>query len=100
MSEYTRRLSAVQLIEWIANDYVELSHEKIVLQRNDYINNCRDWLVHNDKQLDEDDIVYRLRKRAEIRRQIPDRKSVIEGKRDRIADILEEAASTIEGLRT
>jgi hypothetical protein len=48
---------------------------------------------------DETDIVYRLRKRAEIRQQIPGRKSVQEGKPDRIADILEEAASEIESLR-
>ena len=47
----------------------------------------------------ENDLVYRLRKRAEIRRQIPDRKSVQEGKTDRIADILEEAANEIERLR-
>jgi hypothetical protein len=45
------------------------------------------------------DLVYRLRKRAEIRRQIPGRKSVEEGKADRIADILEEAANEIERLR-
>lgn len=45
------------------------------------------------------DLVYRLRKRAEIRRQIPGRKSVEEGRPDRIADILEEAASEIERLR-
>jgi hypothetical protein len=43
-----------------------------------------------------DDLVYRLRKRAEIRRQIPDRKSVQEGKPDRVADLLEEAADYIE----
>jgi hypothetical protein len=42
------------------------------------------------------DLVYRLRKRAEIRRQIPDRKSVQEGRSDRIADLLEEAADYIE----
>ena len=47
----------------------------------------------------EDDLVYRLRKRAEIRRQIPGRKSVEEGTPDRIADILEEAANEIERLR-
>ena len=47
----------------------------------------------------EDDIVYRLRKRAEIRRQIPGRKSVEEGAPDRIADLLEEAANEIERLR-
>ncbi len=46
-----------------------------------------------------EDIVYRLRKRAEIRRQIPSRKSVQEGAPDRIADLLEEAASEIERLR-
>jgi hypothetical protein len=40
--------------------------------------------------------VYRLRKRAEIRRQIPDRKSVQEGQPDRIADLLEEAANELE----
>lgn len=44
------------------------------------------------------DLVYRLRKRAEIRRQIPDRRSVKEGKPDRIADLLEEAADYIEKL--
>lgn len=46
-----------------------------------------------------EDIVYRLRKRAEIRRQIQTRKSVQEGKPDRIADLLEEAADEIEMLR-
>jgi hypothetical protein len=48
---------------------------------------------------DENDIVFRLRKRAEIRRQIPGRKSVEEGAPDRIADLLEEAANEIERLR-
>ena len=46
-----------------------------------------------------EDLVYRLRKRAEIRRQIPTRKSVQEGKPDRMADLLEEAANEIERLR-
>ena len=39
-----------------------------------------------------DDLVYRLRKRAEIRRQISTRKSVQNNEPDRIADLLEEAA--------
>lgn len=43
-------------------------------------------------------LIFRLRKRAEIRRQIPGRKSVEEGKPDRIADLLEEAAHEIERL--
>lgn len=51
------------------------------------------------KEVDEEDIVYRLRKRAEIRRQIPTRKSVQEGQPDRIADLLEEAANEIEKWR-
>jgi hypothetical protein len=45
------------------------------------------------------DIVDNLRKRAEIRRQIATRKSVQEGKPDRIADLLEEAADVIVTLR-
>ena len=47
----------------------------------------------------EQDLVYRLRKRAEIRRQITSRKSVQENKADRIADLLEEAATEIARLR-
>jgi hypothetical protein len=42
------------------------------------------------------DLIYRLRKRAEIRRQITTRKSVQEGAPDRIADLLEEAAAALE----
>ena len=49
--------------------------------------------------MNEEDLVYRLLKRAEIRRQIPGRKSVEEGAPDRIADILEEAAREIVSLR-
>lgn len=47
----------------------------------------------------EQSLVFRLRKRAEIRRQIKDRKSVQEGTADRIADLLEEAANEIERLQ-
>jgi hypothetical protein len=46
----------------------------------------------------EQSLVFRLRKRAEIRRNIKDRKSVQEGAADRIADLLEEAADQIEQL--
>lgn len=49
--------------------------------------------------MNENDLRYRLRKRAEIRRQIPSRKSVQEGKPDRMADLLEEAANEIDSLR-
>ena len=47
----------------------------------------------------EQSLVFRLRKRAEIRRQIPSRKSVLEGGPDRLADLLEEAATEIERLK-
>lgn len=44
------------------------------------------------------DLVYRLRKRAEIRRQISTRKSVQNNEPDRLADLLDEAAAEIERL--
>lgn len=43
-----------------------------------------------------EDLIFRLKERARIRRQISTRKSVQEGKPDRIADLLEEAATMIE----
>lgn len=42
-----------------------------------------------------EDLIYRLRERARIRRQIETRKSVQEGKPDRIADLLDEAADAL-----
>lgn len=47
----------------------------------------------------EEDLVFRLKERARIRRQIPTRRSVQEGKPDHISDLLEEAAEEIELLR-
>lgn len=44
------------------------------------------------------DLITRLRTRADIRRQISTRKSVQENKPDRISDLLEEAANKIEEL--
>jgi hypothetical protein len=44
-------------------------------------------------------LLYRLRKRAEIRRQIPGRLAVVENKPDRIADLLDESANEIAKLR-
>jgi len=43
-------------------------------------------------------LLFRLRKRAEIRRQIPGRLAVVEGKPDKIANLLDEAADEIERL--
>jgi hypothetical protein len=41
------------------------------------------------------DLIHRLRKRAAIRRRIGTRRSVQEGKPDRLADLLDEAADFI-----
>ena len=59
MSEYTRILTAEQLIAYIARDYVEQSHEKVLWQRNDHMNICREWLEYNDKsEVDEGILSY------------------------------------------
>jgi len=47
----------------------------------------------------EQSLLFRLRKRADIRRQIPGRLAAVEGKPDRIADLLDEAADEIERLQ-
>jgi hypothetical protein len=48
----------------------------------------------------EQSLIFRLRKRAEIRRQITSRKSGAEGAPDRIADLLEEAADALEAAQS
>jgi hypothetical protein len=47
----------------------------------------------------EQSLVFRLFKRAEIRRQISSRKSVQEGEPDRLSNLLEEAALEIQRLQ-
>lgn len=54
--------------------------------------------ISQAKTMDQESLVERLRIRAHIRRHNIDRKSVREGKPDRIADLLEEAANKIEEL--
>lgn len=49
-----------------------------------------------NKPIEEQTLVEKLRTRASIRRNIKDRKSVQEGKPDRIADLLEESAVELE----
>ncbi len=53
-----------------------------------------------NKPIEEQTLVERLRIRASIRRNNTERKSVQEGKPDRIADLLEEAAEEIERLES
>lgn len=50
MSEYTKQLTAEQLIRYIATDYVELSQDKILAQRDEYIKICREWLENNKNE--------------------------------------------------
>lgn len=44
MREYTDELTAVQLIGYIANDYIELSYDKVRWQRDNWREICRSWL--------------------------------------------------------
>lgn len=80
----TKDFPAVQAAKKIVNEHVK------------YYNSMMTDESH--LPVSEQSLVYRLRKRAEIRRQITDRKSVQEGKPDRIADLLEEAANEIARL--
>jgi len=56
--------------------------------------------VLQSKGLEQQPLIERLRTRAAIRRSIKNRKSVQEGKPDRIADLLDEAADEVTGLQT
>lgn len=45
--DYTRQLTSKQMIQYIANDYNELSSDKIAWQRDSWKKECQDWLQHN-----------------------------------------------------
>ena len=64
---------------------------------NAYKKSLKEVSVNNTENNTET-LIFRLRERARIRRQIKTRKSVQEGKPDRIANLLEEAANEIEEL--
>lgn len=50
------------------------------------------------KPIENQTLVERLRIRAQIRRNIPNRRSVQEGREDRLANLLDEAADRIQEL--
>lgn len=54
----------------------------------------------SDLPVNKQSLLFRLRKRAEIRRQIPGRRSVEANEPDRIAMLLDEAADRIEHLES
>ena len=47
MSEYTKNMTAEEIVRYIASDYIELSHDKVWEQRNHYVTICRQWLKNN-----------------------------------------------------
>jgi hypothetical protein len=47
MSKYTDVLTAEELIRFIATDYVELSHDKVVALYHEHMKICRDWIAVN-----------------------------------------------------
>lgn len=47
MGDYEKQLTARQFIETIANEYIELSHDKVRLQRDDHIRLAKEWLRAN-----------------------------------------------------
>lgn len=71
--------------------------KQIVQQHMKYYNDM--MKDESELPISEQSLVFRLRKRAEIRRQIPGRLSAQEGKPDRIADLLDEAATEIIRLQ-
>ena len=68
MSEYTKNLTAEQLIHYIASDYVELSQDKVVWQRNDFMRICQQWLEHNGPRYEPDDGARTQCQQVQIRR--------------------------------
>jgi uncharacterized protein YcaQ len=74
---------------------------KTKLNMNEEFDRFEEHMANDESHLpvEQQSLVFRLRKRAEIRRQIQGRKSVTEGKPDRIADLLEEAANEIDKLK-
>ena len=47
MENFIKGITSRQLIEMIANEYIELSHDKVRLQRDDHIKRCKQWLDEN-----------------------------------------------------
>lgn len=99
MTDFTKpelELMLADQLEINARNDATIGHlrEVILLYINDLA--AVELLAAVEDDTDENSVVYRLRKRAEIRRQISTRKSVQEGAPDRISDLLEEAAAELE----
>jgi hypothetical protein len=67
MNEYIEQLTARQVIEMIANEWVELSHDKVRIQRDDHIRWCKKWLELNpERQSPLDEVRSAWAKRKEL----------------------------------
>jgi hypothetical protein len=66
MNTYMNSLTARQFIEAIANEYIELSHDKIRLQRDDHIRWAKEWLRANPDQSPLEEVRQAWSKRKEL----------------------------------
>jgi predicted nuclease with TOPRIM domain len=105
MEKYTRE-ELESMVEWQHDRISELTEKNEALEAicdacltGDYRLEQAYTELFPEDQPEEETLEYRLRKRAEIRRQIATRKSVQEGAPDRISDLLEEAAAFVATVR-
>lgn len=66
MNNYMNSLTARQFIECIANEYIELSHDKVRLQRDDHIRWAKEWLRANPDQSPLEEVRQAWAKRKEL----------------------------------
>ncbi len=52
MSDNRVKMTAEQIINYIARDYYELSQDKVRWQRDDWAKLCRAWIAHNHEEDD------------------------------------------------
>lgn len=66
MNTYMNSLTARQFIECIANEYIELSNDKVRLQRDDHIRWAKEWLRANPDQSPLEEVRQAWAKRKEL----------------------------------
>jgi hypothetical protein len=50
------KLTARQIIASIANEYIELSHDKVRWQRDDIVKRCMNWLNANPEEVEDEQL--------------------------------------------
>jgi len=66
MNTYMNSLTARQFIECIANEYIELSQDKIRLQRDDHVRWAQEWLRANPDRSPLEEVRSAWAKRKEL----------------------------------